>query len=295
LKKISNSQYQISNVQSCDQTYNMENETCNFADIQSFLDQKYLSFNHPVFIETDPIQVPALFTTKENIEIAGFLAATLAWGQRPTIIRNALKLVRHMNDNPIEFLMNTPEDEWDTFTDFKHRTFNGIDCLYFLKSLRNIYLNHGGLEQVFSIGYQKDQTIFSSLVHFRKIFFELDHEHRTEKHVSDVERGAAAKRLNMYLRWMIRTDNFGVDFGLWKQIPASALMLPLDVHTGNVARKLGLLIRTQNDWRAVEEITAKLREFDSDDPIKYDFALFGLGVFEKSLFPSPSPKKGVLR
>lgn len=259
---------------------NTEFGTWNFADIQSFLDQKCLSFNQPVFIESDPIQVPALFTTKENIEIAGFLSATLAWGQRPTIIHNALKLVRLMNNNPIEFLQNTPENEWDSFTDFKHRTFNGTDSLFFLKSLRNIYQNHGGLEQVFSIGYRKDETIFSSLRHFRKIFFELEHEHRTEKHVSDVEKGAAAKRLNMFLRWMIRSDNFGVDFGLWKQIPTSALMLPLDVHTGNVARKLGLLARTQNDWRAVEEITAKLREFDPDDPIKYDFALFGLGAFE---------------
>lgn len=260
---------------------NSEFETRNFADIHSFIDQKYLSFNHPVFIETDPIQVPALFTTKENIEIAGFLAATLAWGQRPTIIRNSLKLVNLMNNNPIEFLLNTPEEEWDTFSDFKHRTFNGIDCLYFLKSLRNIYLNHGGLEQVFTEGYEIDQTIYSALIYFRKIFFELEHQHRTEKHVSDVKKGAAAKRLNMYLRWMVRADNSGVDFGLWKQIPASALMLPLDVHTGNVARKLGILTRTQNDWRAVEEITAKLREFDREDPIKYDFALFGLGVFER--------------
>lgn len=250
-------------------------------NIQSFLDQKVLSFNHSTFIETDPIQVPALFTTKENIEIAGFLAATLAWGQRPTIIRNALKLVALMNNDPIEFLINTKEDEWDEFQSFKHRTFNGTDCIYFLKSLKNIYLNHGGLEQVFTDGFRNEMTIFGSLIHFRKVFFELDHEHRTEKHISNVEKGAAAKRLNMYLRWMVRSDNTGVDFGLWKQIPASALMLPLDVHTGNVARKLGLLTRTQSDWRAVEEITAKLREFDNEDPIKYDFALFGLGVFEK--------------
>jgi len=249
--------------------------------IHLFLDQKYLSFNHPAFIETDPIQVPALFTTKENIEIAGFLAATLSWGQRPTIIRNALSVIRRMDNNPLEFLLNTSEVEWIRFADFKHRTFNGIDCMYFLKSLQNIYLNHGGLETIFNIGFQKDQTVFSALLHFRKVFFELEHEHRTEKHVSDVTKGAAAKRLNMFLRWMIRSDQFGVDFGLWKQIPSSALMLPLDVHTGNVARKLGLLTRTQNDWRAVEEITAKLLEFDPEDPIKYDFALFGLGVFEK--------------
>ena len=268
----------------------------NQEDIKAFLDQKVISFNHSTFIGTDPIQIPALFDTKENMEIAGFLAATLSWGQRPTIIRNALQLVTLMNNNPVEFLLHTPKDEWDAFLNFKHRTFNGSDCIYFLKALRNIYQNHGGLEQVFAECYLKDKSIFSALVNFRKVFFELDHQHRTEKHVSNVEKGASAKRLNMFLRWMVRSDKAGVDFGLWKQIPASALMLPLDVHTGNVSRKLGLLTRTQNDWRAVEEITAKLREFDPQDPIKYDFALFGLGVFEKSLFPSPSPQeKGVWR
>lgn len=251
------------------------------SNIQSFLDQKYLSFNCPVFIETDPIQVPALFTSKENIEIVGFMAATLAWGQRPTIIRNALKLVKFMNNNPIEFLLHTSEEEWEDLSGFKHRTFNSIDCQYFLRSLKNIYLNHGGLETVFTEGYNKNQTILGALVHFRKIFFELRHDQRTEKHVSNVEKGAAAKRLNMFLRWMVRSDQLGVDFGLWKQIPSSALMLPLDVHTGNVARKLGLLTRPQNDWKAVEEITGKLREFDPADPVKYDFALFGLGVFEQ--------------
>lgn len=250
-------------------------------NIQSFLDEKMQLFNRAEFIETDPIQIPALFTTKENIEIAGFLTATIAWGQRPTIIRNAHKLISLMQNNPYEYLMNTDEQDWDVFSDFKHRTFNDLDCIYFLKALKNIYQNHGGLEQVFTEGYQIEGSVYSALSHFRKVFFELDHEHRTEKHVSDVERGAAAKRLNMYLRWLVRDDKTGVDFGLWKQIPASALMLPLDVHTGNVARKLGLLTRRQNDWQAVEEITAKLRKFDPNDPVKYDFALFGLGVFEK--------------
>ena len=250
-------------------------------NIKSFLDEKIQLFNRAEFIETDPIQVPALFTSKENIEIAGFLAATIAWGQRPTIIRNALKLIALMQNNPFEFLQNSSEDDWDMFQNFKHRTFNGSDCIYFMKSLKNIYQNHGGLEQVFTDGFRSGNSVFSALVYFRKVFFELEHERRTEKHVSDVEKGAAAKRLNMYLRWMVRNDQANVDFGIWKQIPTSALMLPLDVHTGNVARKLGLLTRTQNDWRAVEEITAKLREFDPEDPIKYDFALFGLGVFEK--------------
>lgn len=250
-------------------------------NIKSFLDEKILLFNRAEFIETDPIQIPALFTTKENIEIAGFLAATIAWGQRPTIIRNAHKLISLMQNNPYEYLMKTDEKDWDVFSDFKHRTFNGTDCIYFLKALKNIYQNHGGLEQVFTEGFQHECSVLSALVHFRNVFFELAHERRTEKHVSDVEKGAAAKRLNMYLRWLVRDDKTGVDFGMWKQIPTSALMLPLDVHTGNVARKLGLLNRTQNDWRAVEEITARLREFDPTDPVKYDFALFGLGVFEK--------------
>jgi uncharacterized protein (TIGR02757 family) len=250
-------------------------------NIKSFLDQKILLFNRAEFIETDPIQIPSLFSTKENIEIAGFLAATIAWGQRPTIIRNAHKLIALMQNNPYEYLANADDRDWDVFLNFKHRTFNGTDCVYFLKSLKNIYLKYGGLEQVFTEGFQQKNTVASALSHFRRVFFELEHDHRTEKHVSDIEKGAAAKRLNMYLRWMVRNDNAAVDFGLWRKIPSSALMLPLDVHTGNVSRKLGLLSRSQNDWRAVEEITARLREFDSEDPVKYDFALFGLGVFEK--------------
>jgi len=250
-------------------------------NIKSFLDEKILLFNRLEFIETDPIQIPSLFSSKENKEIAGFLAATIAWGQRPTIIRNAHKLINLMQDDPYEYLMNSDERDWDVFLNFKHRTFNGSDCIYFLKALKNIYQNHGGLEQVFTDGFQQNNNIYSALSRLKKVFFELDHEHRTEKHVSDVERGAAAKRLNMYLRWMVRSDNSKVDFGLWTKIPTSALMLPLDVHTGNVGRKLGLLTRPQNDWRAVEEVTANLREFDPNDPVKYDFALFGLGVFEK--------------
>ena len=253
----------------------------NSFELRSFLDEKVLAFNQPSFIQTDPIQIPALFSEKENIEIAGFLSATLAWGQRTTIIKNSRKLISLMNDDPLNFLLNNDYAEWDSFVDFKHRTFNGIDCDTFLKSLRNIYQNHGGLEKVFTDGFHESETVFGALSHFRKIFFEPEHERRTEKHVSDVEKGASAKRLNMFLRWMVRSDKSGVDFGLWKKIPASALMLPLDVHAGNVARKLGLLTRSQNDWKAVEEVTQRLREFDAQDPIKYDFALFGLGAFEK--------------
>lgn len=250
-------------------------------DIRSFLDEKVLTYNQLSFVQTDPIQIPALFSEKKNIEIAGFLAATLAWGQRSTIIKNSRRFLSLMDDDPLSFLMNADDTEWNTFVDFKHRTFNGIDCVFFLRSLRNIYQNRGGLEKVFTDGFLQSGSVFGSLIYFRRIFFELEHERRTEKHVSDVEKGASAKRLNMYLRWMVRSDKSGVDFGLWKQIPASELMLPLDVHTGNVARKLGLLTRSQNDWKAVEEVTKRLREFDAQDPIKYDFALFGLGAFEK--------------
>lgn len=250
-------------------------------NMKSFLDEKILLFNRAEFIETDPIQIPSLFVTKENIEIAGFLAATIAWGQRPTIIRNAHRLINLMQNNPYEYLMNSDERDWEAFLNFKHRTFNGEDCIYFLKALQNIYLNHRGLEQVFNQGYQDGHSVFGALAYFRSVFFELEHKPRTEKHVADVLKGASAKRLNMFLRWMVRTDQAGVDFGLWKQIPPSALMLPLDIHTGNVGRKLGLLTRPQNDWKAVEEITAMLRKFDAQDPVRYDFALFGLGVFEK--------------
>lgn len=250
-------------------------------EIRNFLDEKVESFNRVNFIETDPIQIPKQFTQKEDIEIAGFLAASIAWGQRPTIIRNARKLIRLMENQPYRFLTHTNENDWNEFDSFTHRTFNGTDCRYFLKALQNIYLNHGGLETVFNEGYRKDHRIESAIIHFRKVFFQLKHEARTEKHVADVQKGSSAKRINMFLRWMVRADQSGVDFGLWKNIPASALMLPLDVHTGNVARKLGLLTRTQNDWKAVAEITSVLSEFDPNDPVKYDFALFGLGIFEK--------------
>jgi uncharacterized protein (TIGR02757 family) len=250
-------------------------------DLHAFLEEKYQQYHQPFFIETDPVQVPALFAGKENQEIAGFLASTIAWGQRPTIIRNASRLMTLMENNPYDFLMNTSEKDWTAFLDFKHRTFNGVDAIFFLKSLQHIYMQEGGLEQVFTNGFEKGKTVFSALAHFRTLFFKPEHPARTEKHLSDVQKGASAKRLNMFLRWMVRPAEQGIDFGLWKGIPTSALMLPLDIHTGRVARRLGLLTRRQNDWQAVEEVTARLREFDPNDPIKYDFALFGLGIFEK--------------
>jgi len=251
----------------------------NLQYIKNQLDKYVDKYNTLEFINSDPIQIPHRFSLKEDIEIAGFLAATIAWGQRKSIIKNAGHLMDLMDNSPYDFLINYNENtDFKRFTTFVHRTFNSDDCLFFIKSLKNIYLSHNGLENVFSFGFEKTQTIYGALTHFRSVFLETAHAHRAEKHLSDVTRGSAAKRLNMFLRWMVRTDNAGVDFGLWKKIPQSALMLPLDVHSGNVARTFGLLTRTQNDWKAVEEITSVLRTFDASDPVKYDFALFGAGV-----------------
>ena len=249
-------------------------------DLKAFLNEKVLKYNQPFFIETDPVQVPKFFSGKENIEIAAFLTATIAWGNRQSIIRNAKKLMLLMGNEPYDFVINHSVNDLKILEKFVHRTFNGADCIYFVSSLKNIYQSHGGLQSVFENGFQKENKVKSALSEFHKVFFEIGGE-RSRKHVSNVEKGASAKRLNMFLRWMVRSDKSGVDFGLWKGIPPSELLLPLDVHTGNVARKLGLLQRKSNDWKAVEEVTQYLRKFDPGDPIKYDFALFGLGAFEK--------------
>ncbi len=259
----------------------MKTNKFSFPELKEFLDEKYDLYNRESFITTDPIQIPRVFTKKEDIEIAGFLSASIAWGQRPTIIRNAKWLMDRMDQQPLDFILNAKESDLDIFKEFKHRTFNGDDCVFFLKSLQNIYKNHGGLEDVFAKGIGELSSIKEALAYFRKVFFEAEHLDRSEKHISNVLKKSAAKRLNMYLRWMVRNEDRDVDFGLWNKINAADLFLPLDVHTGNVGRKLGLLTRKQNDWQAVEEITTSLRKFDPKDPIKYDFALFGLGAFEK--------------
>lgn len=252
-------------------------------DIKDFLDEKYLQYNQPNFIENDPISIPHNFTKKEDIEIAAFLTATISWGQRITILKNANQLTEWMENKPHDFILNFTKKDLNRFKKFKHRTFNGIDCCYFMMSLQNIYRKHGGLENVFHLNKKLFGTnkIISAISEFRKIFFELPFPERTMKHVSDPNAGSATKRINMFLRWMVRKDNHGVDFGLWKNIPMSELYCPLDIHSGNVARKLNLLKRTTNDWKAVTELTENLRKFDPKDPIKYDFALFGLGVSEK--------------
>ncbi|MBI2281460.1 MAG: TIGR02757 family protein [Bacteroidetes bacterium] len=249
----------------------------NKHEIFELLEDKHDKFNRVSFIESDPISIPHLFSKKEDIEIAGFLAATISWGQRVTIIKNANKLVELMDLTPFDFVMNHSENDLKHFDDFKHRTFNAIDVSFFITSLKNIYSNHNGLEDVFAV-YPTD--IQKSIHHFREVFFEINHPSRTKKHVSDSMNNSAAKRINMYLRWMVRNDNRGVDFGIWKKIEPKHLMCPLDVHSGNVARKLGLLSRTQNDWKATLELTNNLKKYDANDPIKYDFSLFGLGVFE---------------
>jgi len=248
-------------------------------ELFDFLEAKYEQYNRPEFIETDPISVPRRFTRKEDIEIAAFLTATLSWGNRLSIVNDAGKLLEMMDDAPYEFILHSGRSETERFKSFYHRTFNGKDCIFFLESLRNIYQHHKGLESLF---LPDDTTgIKGSLCRFRSVFLETAHPVRSEKHIADPIRNASAKRLLMFLRWMVRNDLRGVDFGLWKKISPSLLMCPLDIHSGNVARKLSLLKRKVNDWKAVEELTENLRQFDPEDPVKYDFALFGLGVFEK--------------
>ncbi len=188
--------------------------------------------------------------------------------------------MQYMDNAPFQFITQSTETDYDRFVNYVHRTFNGTDCIFFLKALKNIYLYHGGLEALFSDPVQRGKSIMESILYFRFVFFELPHPLRTEKHIANPAKNASAKRLNMYLRWMVRNDN-GIDFGLWKSISPSLLLCPLDLHTGNVARKLGLLQRKSNDWKAVEELTANLRRLDPEDPVKYDISLFGLGIYEK--------------
>ncbi len=249
--------------------------------MKSFLEEKYKQYNTPQFIESDPIQIPHLFEKKEDIEISSFLTASIAWGNRKMIIRNAKEIVRRMDFAPYDFITNFLEQDLTIFNGFVHRTFNSCDLKFFIRSLRNIYQNHGGLEQLFTANYQEKNSIKQALSAFRQTFFSIPYPQRTTKHVSNVDKNSAAKRLNMFLMWLVRNDKNGVHFGLWKNISPSHLMLPLDVHTSRIGRELGLLSRKQNDWKAVEEITANLRKFDPHDPVKYDFALFGYSIFEK--------------
>jgi uncharacterized protein (TIGR02757 family) len=247
-------------------------------EIKDYLDIKAEQFNCSDFIETDPIFIPHQFDQKADIEISGFFSATIAWGQRKSILQNGIKLMQYMDWKPYEFIVYHSEKDLKPFKTFVHRTFNGNDCIYFIKALKYIYTQKNGLESCFSAG---TDNVWQALKQFRSVFLEWNtSDQHVTKHISDVTSNSAAKRLNMFLRWMVRKDNRKVDFGIWNNVSMSLLMLPLDVHTGTNARALHLLGRKQNDWKAVEEVTANLRLLDPHDPIKYDFALFGLGAFD---------------
>jgi uncharacterized protein (TIGR02757 family) len=250
-------------------------------ELKDFLDGKVRQFNNVAFIENDPISIPHRFTKKQDIEIAGLFAAILAWGQRKTIIRKCSELLDRMDTDPHQFILNHTSRDLKKFLDFKHRTFNPTDALYFIESLKHIYSRHQSLEDLFLV-QPSDETIENGLINFHEKFFSLpDHPHRTKKHIPTPVRKSTCKRMAMYLRWMVRSDSTGVDFGIWQQIRPSKLVCPCDLHVDRVARKLKLIKRKQTDWQTVLELTGNLRKMDPADPVKYDFALFSLGIEEK--------------
>ena len=248
------------------------------SELRQLLERLHDRYNRPEFIDDDPISVPHRFSDRTDREIAGFFAATIAWGNRKSIVRNGHRLMRLMDDAPADFVRHASPRELEGLASYAHRTFNGGDARDFVLALRRLEERFGGLGAFFESRFETTGSLPQTLADFRREFFACDHAPRCEKHISSIERGAACKRLCMFLRWMVRHDDRGVDFGLWRRIPAAALYLPLDVHTGEVGRTLGLLSRRQNDWRAVEEITAALRSADPDDPVRFDFALFGAGI-----------------
>lgn len=248
-------------------------------NLKNFLDSKVDLYNQPSFIKDDPISIPHLFSKKHDIEIAGFFAAIFAWGNRVTIINKSQELMQLMDNVPHDFCLNHSAKELKRLTGFKHRTFNATDLLYFIEFFKNHYSNHKSLETAFT---QHGSTVEEMLTGFHHYFFSLEHvPARTKKHIATPERKSSCKRLNMFLRWMVRTDNKAVDFGIWKKIPSSQLICPIDLHVARVARRFKILERKQTDWQAAVELTDYLRTLDNNDPVKYDFALFGLGVMEK--------------
>lgn len=250
-------------------------------NLKAFLDSKVAQYNQPDFIKNDPVSIPHLFTKKQDIEIIGFWAATLAWGQRVTIINKCKELIALMDGAPYDFIVNHEEPDLKKLLHFKHRTFNDIDTLYFISFFRYHYNQYDSLEDAF-MPSDSIKGVEQSLNHFRRYFFSLpDYPHRTKKHVSSPSQKSTCKRLNMFLRWMVRKDNCGVDFGIWNKIKPSDLIMPCDLHVDRVARKLKLIDRKQTDWQTAVELTERLCEFDPADPVKYDFALFGLGIEEK--------------
>lgn len=252
----------------------------NMEQLREFLDEKVRQYNTSNFIELDPIQIPHMYSAKEDIEISGFLAATISWGNRTSILKSAKRMMELMGNSPYDFIMNHKDEHLKKMDGFVHRTFNSTDLITFIEALKYLYQHQNGLEGVFT-EYKTTESIQPAINQLKKEFFTVPHLQRTRKHIPDPLSGSAAKKINMYLRWMIREDNCGVDFGIWKNISPSILSCPLDVHSGNVARKLGLLKRKQNDAKAVRELDNALRLLDRFDPVKYDFALFGLGINER--------------
>jgi uncharacterized protein (TIGR02757 family) len=253
--------------------------------LKDFLDEKVLFYNRPSFIEADPISIPHLFKKKQDIEIAGLFAAVFAWGQRKVIIKKCKELLSIMDFAPHDFILNHKEKDLISFENFRHRTFNSTDALYFIHFLNFHYSRNNSLEDLF-ITDRKRQSVEAGLTEFHQIFFSLpDAPDRTRKHIPTPRRKSTCKKLNMFLRWMVRKDNMGVDFGIWKQIKMKDLICPIDVHVDRVARKLSLIKRKPADWLTALELTNSLRILDPEDPVKYDFALFGLGVLEKNLGP----------
>lgn len=248
--------------------------------LKDFLDEKVALYNKPDFIEHDPVGIPHRFTKKQDVEIAGLFAATLAWGQRKTIVRKCSELMNMMDDDPHNFILHHSERDLNPLLNFKHRTFNTTDALYFIEFLKAFYQKHDSLEDAFLV-LPDEPTIENGLIGFHNIFFGMpDFPHRTKKHVATPARKSTCKRLVMYLRWMVRQDKNGVDFGIWKRISPAQLICPCDLHVDRVARKLKLIKRKQTDWQTALELTTNLRMLDPNDPVKYDFALFGLGIEE---------------
>jgi uncharacterized protein (TIGR02757 family) len=257
----------------------VRNNTSN--DLKDFLDSRVERYNQLSFIENDPISIPHMFSSEDNIAISGFLTAIISWGQRKQIIKNATQLMALLDNDPYGFIQSCGKKDLARFSHYYYRTFNNQDCIYFIKRLHDLYASGENLQILFEGQFRKTSSIKDTITGFRELFFRDIDPQRTGKHLSNPSKGSSAKRLNMFLRWMVRQDDKGVDFGIWKAIPMSELRIPLDIHAGNVARKFGLLKRTINDWNAVEELTGVLRQFDDEDPVKYDFALFGLGVNEE--------------
>jgi len=254
-----------------------------FNTLSKLLEQKTALYNIPDFIANDPILIPHQFTKLQDIEISGFWTAMLAWGQRKTIINKSTALFELMDNEPHAFMLGHCETDLKRLANFKHRTFNYTDTLYFIHFFNKFYTENNSLENAFLCpGYKKELNVEKMLIHFHTIFFNDEHApHRTRKHVPTPLSNSTCKRLNMFLRWMVRSNKTNVDFGVWKNIRPDQLVCPLDVHVDRIARRLQLLTRKQTDWTAALELTENLKQFDPHDPVKYDFALFGSGVMEK--------------